>query len=67
MNNEVPGVVIPASIIKRMAEVTDPDDAKKVGVEIAREMVNELGTKVQGIQLSAPFGRVELALAIIGR
>ncbi len=67
MNNEVPGVVIPASIIKRMADVTDPDDAKKVGVDIAREMVNELGTKVQGIQLSAPFGRVELALAIIGR
>jgi methionine synthase I (cobalamin-dependent)/5,10-methylenetetrahydrofolate reductase len=67
MNNEVPGVVIPASIIKRMADVTDPDDAKKVGVDIAREMVNELGNKVQGIQLSAPFGRVELALAIIGR
>lgn len=67
MNNEVPGVVIPVDIIKRMQEVTDPDDAKKVGVEIAREMVATLGTKVQGIQLSAPFGRIELALAIIGK
>ena len=35
------------------------------GVDIAREMVQKLGTDVQGIQLSAPFGKVELALAII--
>lgn len=67
MNNEVPGVVIPVDIIKRMQEVTDPEDAKKVGVQIAREMVETLGNKVQGIQLSAPFGRIELALAIIGK
>jgi homocysteine S-methyltransferase len=67
MNNEVPGVVIPDEIMKRMAEVREAEDAKKVGVEIAAEMVERLGNKVQGIQLSAPFGRIELALAIIGR
>src|SRR5262249_8777179 len=67
MNNEVPGVVIPPDIMERMAEVKEAEDAKKVGVEIARGMVETLGNDVQGIQLSAPFGRVELALAIIGR
>jgi homocysteine S-methyltransferase len=67
MNNEVPGVVIPEDIMRRMAEVHDAEDAKKVGVAIAAEMVERLGNKVQGIQLSAPFGRIELALAIIGR
>jgi homocysteine S-methyltransferase len=67
MNNEVPGVVIPVDVIKRMQEVTDPEESKKVGVEIARDMVQTLGNKVQGIQLSAPFGRIELALAIIGK
>lgn len=67
MNNEVPGVVIPTDIIKRMQDVTDPEDSKKVGVDIAREMVQILSSKVQGIQLSAPFGRIELALAIIGK
>lgn len=67
MNNEVPGVVIPDAIMARMEQVKDAEDAKKVGVEIAGEMVESLGNDVQGIQMSAPFGRVELALAIVGR
>jgi len=67
MNNEVPGVVIPKDIMERMAEVKAADDAKKVGVDIAREMVAKLEGHVRGIQLSAPFGRIELALAIIGK
>ena len=65
MNNEVPGVVIPAPIMKRMSKPTNPDDAKKLGVEIAREMISELGTSIQGIQVSAPFGRIDLALQVI--
>lgn len=67
MNNEVPGVVIPDSIMRRMQKVTSPEDGKKVGVEIAAEMVATLGKHVQGIQMSAPFGNIKLALAIIGR
>lgn len=66
MNNEVPGVQIPDAIMKRMAEPTNADEARKVGIEIARSMVEELGSAVQGIQVSAPFGRVELALEVLG-
>ena len=65
MKNEVPGVVIPDGIIRRMEKPQDPEDAKKTGVEIAREMVKELGSNIQGLQLSAPFGRIDLALAIV--
>ncbi len=67
MNNEVPGVVIPPELMARMEAVLDPEDAKKVGIEIAHDMVETLGTAVQGVQMSAPFGKIELALAIIGR
>jgi homocysteine S-methyltransferase len=67
MNNEVPGVVIPDAIMRRMQDVTTPEDSKKVGVEIAAEMVATLGDKVQGVQMSAPFGNIKMALAIIGR
>ncbi|SMF32285.1 bifunctional homocysteine S-methyltransferase/methylenetetrahydrofolate reductase [Pseudobacteriovorax antillogorgiicola] len=67
MNNEVPGVVIPDEIMKRMAEPQSPEDAKKVGVEIAHTMVEELGDSVQGIQVSAPFGRADLALKVLGK
>ncbi len=67
MNNEVPGVFIPDEIMKRMAEPKNPEDARKVGIEIARGMVEELGSSVQGFQVSAPFGKVELALEVLGR
>lgn len=67
MNNEVPGVVIPPEIMKKMEHPQSPEDAKKTGVEIAHTMVEELGSSVQGIQVSAPFGRIDLALKVIDR
>ncbi len=67
MNNEVPGVVIPPEIIDRMAQSQDAESAKKVGVDIARQMVEALGRSVAGIQVSAPFGRIDLALAVLGK
>jgi len=67
MNNEVPGIVIPTDILARMEKTQDPEAAKKVGVEIARQMVEALGNSVAGIQVSAPFGRIDLALSVLGR
>ena len=65
MNNEVPGVFIPETIMKRMEEPQYPEDAKKLGVEIAYRMVEELADTVQGIQVSSPFGKVDLALDVL--
>src|SRR5439155_797334 len=36
------------------------------GVAIAREMFQQVKGAVQGIQVSAPFGRVEVALEVFG-
>lgn len=66
MNNEVPGVVIPDSTMEQMARFKQPEDAKRVGVEIAHKMVDEIISSVAGIQVSAPFGRINLALAVLG-
>ncbi len=66
MHNEVPGIQIPDSIMTRMAEAQTPQEAQKTGVTIAREMYSTMIDKVQGVQLSAPFGRVDLALRILG-
>ena len=66
MHNEVPGVEIPDEVMARMSEPKDAEDAKKVGVEIARSMIEDLGNSVQGIQVSAPFGRIDLALNVLG-
>lgn len=67
MNNEVPGVTIPPEVIKRIGDCKTADEAKLEGVEIAREMVEKLSSSVAGIQISAPFGRIDLALKVLGR
>lgn len=67
MNNEVPGVVIPDDVITRMEKHTSPEDSKKEGVAIAQEMTDKIMHRVQGVQVSAPFGRIDLALKSIGK
>ena len=70
MKNEVPGVMIPDRIIKRIGAFDTKEDQLKVGIEIAQEMVDQVLGFVSGIQVSAPFGRyklaVEVAEAILG-
>ncbi|MEW6126352.1 MAG: bifunctional homocysteine S-methyltransferase/methylenetetrahydrofolate reductase [Acidobacteriota bacterium] len=62
--NEVPGVVVPEAILKRMAKVTDKDAAREEGLAIARETLTEVRDLVQGVQVSAPFGNVKYALDV---
>lgn len=62
--NEVPGVVVPDKILERMAKVSDKDAAREEGLAIARETLVEVSDLVQGVQVSAPFGRVQYALDV---
>ena len=66
MNNHVPGVSVPESILNRMRKRTDKEDAIKEGIEIAREIRQQIGGAVAGFQVSAPLGRVTTALAVLG-
>jgi len=62
--NEVPGVVVPESVLERMHRITDKDAAREEGLAIARETLLEVRDLVQGVQVSAPFGRVQYALDV---
>jgi methionine synthase I (cobalamin-dependent)/5,10-methylenetetrahydrofolate reductase len=62
--NEVPGVIVPESVLKRMQRITDKDAAREEGLAIARETLLEVRELVQGVQVSAPFGRVQYALDV---
>jgi homocysteine S-methyltransferase len=66
--NEVPGVSVPNAIIERMRKANDKskDHAVAEGIAIAREMLERVRPLVQGVQVSAPFGKVELALQLFG-
>jgi homocysteine S-methyltransferase len=51
-------VAIPDEILARMAaQVGSPDAARAEGVRIAQEMLTEARPMVQGVQVSAPFGK----------
>ena len=41
------------------------EEGAALGVEIAREMLRCLKDRAAGFQISAPFGRVELALEVL--
>ena len=64
--NEVPGVVVPESVITRMRRANErsKEHAVAEGITIAREMLACVKSAVQGVQVSAPFGKVELALQV---
>src|SRR5216110_430091 len=66
--NEVPGVSVPESVLTRMRQAQDKgkEAALAEGVKIAREMFQQVKRSVQGVQVSAPFGRVEVALEVFG-
>ena len=64
--NEVPGVSVPDSVIARMRRAGEKSKEHAVaeGIAIAREMLERVRPEVQGVQVSAPFGKVELALDV---
>ncbi len=66
--NEVPGVTVPAEILQRMrrASALGREQGLACGVEIAREMLAAARSRLAGAQVSAPLGRVPVALEVLG-
>ena len=59
-------VPVPAAYMERMRLAENADAARAAGVAIAKEMVARIRKFVAGVQLSAPFGRYELAIEVAG-
>jgi methionine synthase / methylenetetrahydrofolate reductase(NADPH) len=57
-------VPVPEHFMERMRRVDNAEKAREEGVNIAREMVVRVRGMVQGVQLSAPFGRYQMALDV---
>jgi methionine synthase / methylenetetrahydrofolate reductase (NADH) len=58
-------VSMPDEIMARMAAADTPERARAEGIAIAREMLAQARPMVQGVQVSAPFGRYALAVEIV--
>ena len=65
MKNEVPGVVVPDNIMQRMAKADSKEAQREEGIAIAKESISNIKGAIQGIQVSAPFGNVKTAIAVI--
>ena len=65
--NEVPGATVPEKIVDRMrkAQISGDEEALNEGVEIAAEMIDAVLPLVQGLHLSAPSRRVDVALRVL--
>ena len=65
MKNEVPGVVVPDSVMERMAAAQTKEEQRECGIQMAREAIEKIRSSVAGVQVSAPFGNVEIAVGVI--
>jgi len=67
--NEVPGAQVPEGVLERMrrAEAAGPGAAHAEGIRIAQEVLEAVRGMVQGVQVSSPGGRPEVALEALGQ
>ena len=57
-------VAVPEAFMERMRKADSADKARAEGIAIAQEMVARCRPLVQGVQLSAPFGRYDMAIEV---
>jgi len=57
-------VPVPEAYMERMRNAESAEAARAEGVAIAREMVERVRPMVAGVQLSAPFGRYQMAIEV---
>jgi len=65
MNNEVPGASVPENIMKRMYATKSKEEARELGLKIARETIRELKGDIAGVQVSMPFGKTKYPLDVL--
>ena len=65
MKNELK-VSMPDDLMARMAAAPDKESAMAEGIKIAQEMLASVRADVQGVQVSAPFGKYGAAVEVLG-
>ncbi len=58
-------VSVPDEILLRMQRASNPEAARAEGIRIAQEMLAAARSMVQGVQVSAPFGRYSAAAEVL--
>lgn len=67
MANEIPRVIMPNVLLERMSKANTKRHAQTIGIEIARETMDNTSDAVDGFAVGAPFGNVKSTLAALGK
>lgn len=65
MNNELPEVRVSKEIMDRMKSTHSKKEARETGIKIAQETIAEIKDKVDGLQVSMPFGNPDYPLKVL--
>ncbi len=65
LSNEVPGMEVPERILKRLADSASPEDARRVGIDVAREALLDSLPLAQGVYVMPPFNSTKAALQVL--
>lgn len=67
LHNEVPGMQVPLSIRKQMKRARSGEEARELGIKIAREALRSCASlpHVKGAYIMPPFGRYDAVLKIL--
>ena len=65
MRNEVPGVTVPDWIMERMSPCRTKEEGIDTGIAIAREICAAIVGRIAGFQVSAPLGKLDIALRVL--
>ncbi len=63
--NEVPGVSVPESVLRRMAEADGAEAERRAGEDVAIEVMTAVRDRIQGVQVAAPFNRAQSAIRVL--
>ena len=63
--NEVPTVRVPDALVERMRQAEQRGDETETGVVIAQELARQVRPLVQGLHVTAPSRRADVALRVL--
>ena len=63
LHHEVPGIYLPETLLEKMEQAGK--EARKLGFDLARQMISEAKTRTQGIYIIAPFKDATTALELL--
>jgi homocysteine S-methyltransferase len=65
--NEVPGIKVAAEVVDRVRRASSPEDAAAESVALTVELCRALKSRVHGVTVVPPPGRLDLAVAVLER